>query len=245
MELEQIQIRATLGFSDAQLALGYMYYDGLGVPLDRERAIRLFKRAADQGDAQAAWTLARAEQAAPRAPKAPKELRSRLPTAPRAPNAPKEPRSRLPTAPTAPKAPKAQKEPRSRLPSAPRAQKAHAVPMEWAPTAPSLRSAEPSTTPSLRSSACAVSAAQSTPKASARPRRRLLPTERHAIALLFEHRCAACRALLPVGWNIDHRIPLADGGPDDETNMQPLCPLCHTHKTAHENSNRRREAVRP
>ena len=64
MELEQIQIRATLGFSDAQLALGYMYYDGLGVPLDRERAMRLFKRAADQGDVQAAWTLARAEQAA-------------------------------------------------------------------------------------------------------------------------------------------------------------------------------------
>ena len=27
MELEQIQIRATLGFSDAQLALGYMYYE--------------------------------------------------------------------------------------------------------------------------------------------------------------------------------------------------------------------------
>jgi 5-methylcytosine-specific restriction protein A len=231
MELEQIQIRATLGFSDAQLALGYMYYDGIGVPLDRERAMRLFKRAAGQGDAQAAWTLARAEQAAPRAPK---ELQSRVPTAST------EPRSRLPTA---PKAPKAQKEPRSRLPSAPRAQKAHAVPMEWAPTAPSLRSAEPSTTPSLRSSACAVSAAQSAPKAATRPRRRLLPTERHAIALLFEHRCAACRALLPVGWNIDHRIPLADGGPDDASNMQPLCPHCHTLKTAHENSRRRSATV--
>ena len=67
MDFEATQIRATLGFADAQVSLGVMYYDGIGVPCDRARAMRLFKRAADQGDAQAAWTLARAEQAAPRA----------------------------------------------------------------------------------------------------------------------------------------------------------------------------------
>ena len=132
------------------MSLGLMYYDGIGVPCDRARAMR---RAADQGDAQAVRTLARAEQAAPRASKA------------RAPKA------------RAPK-PRAKKELR-------------AVPMEWAPTA-----------------ACAGPA-----------RRRVLPSERHAIALFFEHRCAACRALLPVGWHLDHRIRLADGGPDDATNM--------------------------
>jgi 5-methylcytosine-specific restriction endonuclease McrA len=65
-----------------------------------------------------------------------------------------------------------------------------------------------------------------------------LPSERHAIALRFEHRCACCRVLLPVGWHLDHRVALADGGADDATNMQPLCPHCHTLKTAHENSGR-------
>jgi 5-methylcytosine-specific restriction endonuclease McrA len=194
MELEQIQIRATLGFSDAQLALGYMYYDGLGVPLDRERAMRLFKRAAGQGDAQAAWTLARAEQAAQleAAPVARVALRAH-----------------------------AQKEPRAD--AGPRARKstAHAVPMEWAPTASTAQKASRTPAHSRHSR-----------------RRRILPSERHAIALRFEHRCACCRVLLPVGWHLDHRVALADGGADDATNMQPLCPHCHTLKTAHENSGR-------
>jgi hypothetical protein len=65
-----------------------------------------------------------------------------------------------------------------------------------------------------------------------------LPTERHALSLIFEHRCAACRALLPVGWHADHVVPLADGGADGAGNMQPLCPPCHALKTARENSSR-------
>lgn len=78
----------------------------------------------------------------------------------------------------------------------------------------------------------------SAPRANAR--RRVLPTERHAIALRFEHRCASCRVLLPTGWQLDHRVPLADGGPDEAANMQPLCSQCHTLKTARENSARTR-----
>ena len=70
------------------------------------------------------------------------------------------------------------------------------------------------------------------------PRRRVPQTERHAIALRFEHRCACCRVLLPVGWHLDHRVPLADGGADDASNMQPLCTPCHTLKTARENAGR-------
>ena len=64
MDVIAIQIRATLGFDDAQLALGLLYYDGTGVPRDRAKAMRLFQRAADQGIAKAAWTLAQAELAA-------------------------------------------------------------------------------------------------------------------------------------------------------------------------------------
>lgn len=72
-------------------------------------------------------------------------------------------------------------------------------------------------------------------------RRRLLNTERHALSLRFGHRCAdaKCRVLLPVGWHADHIVPLADGGPDDTANMQPLCPPCHMLKTARENSGRK------
>jgi 5-methylcytosine-specific restriction endonuclease McrA len=72
-------------------------------------------------------------------------------------------------------------------------------------------------------------------------RRRLLNTERHALSLSFGHRCAhaKCRVLLPVGWHADHIVPLADGGPDDTANMQPLCPPCHMLKTARENSGRK------
>jgi 5-methylcytosine-specific restriction endonuclease McrA len=74
-------------------------------------------------------------------------------------------------------------------------------------------------------------------------RRRILPTEKHALSLRFEHRCAACRSLLPAGWHADHVVALADGGADDARNMQPLCPHCHTLKTALENSARPRPRV--
>ena len=74
-------------------------------------------------------------------------------------------------------------------------------------------------------------------------RRRILPTEKHALSLRFEHRCAACRSLLPAGWHADHVVALADGGSDDARNMQPLCPHCHTLKTALENSARPRARV--
>ena len=66
----------------------------------------------------------------------------------------------------------------------------------------------------------------------------MLPSERHALSYRFEHRCAICRALLPTGWHTDHIVALANGGPDEPQNMQPLCPSCHTLKTARENSER-------
>ena len=66
--------------------------------------------------------------------------------------------------------------------------------------------------------------------------------ERHAIALRFDHRCAACRELLPVGWHLDHRVALGDGGADEAANMQPLCVPCHALKTARENAARRPRA---
>ena len=37
---------------------------------------------------------------------------------------------------------------------------------------------------------------------------------------------------------LDHIIPLGDGGADDESNYQSLCEPCHKSKTAEENSAR-------
>jgi len=36
-------------------------------------------------------------------------------------------------------------------------------------------------------------------------------------------------------YDIDHVIPLMAGGPDDESNMQALCPACHRRKTENDN----------
>ena len=77
-------------------------------------------------------------------------------------------------------------------------------------------------------------------KASRAPRRRVMTSEKQALALRFEHRCATCRELLQPGWHADHVVALADGGPDETANMQPLCSPCHTLKTAGENSARKK-----
>jgi hypothetical protein len=72
-------------------------------------------------------------------------------------------------------------------------------------------------------------------------RRTMLRSERDALAFSFEHKCAACKALLQPGWHADHVIALADGGDDTMANVQPLCAPCHTVKTARENSGRPRK----
>lgn len=44
--------------------------------------------------------------------------------------------------------------------------------------------------------------------------------------------CADPSHRLPVpGEHVDHIVPLARGGTDDETNLQTLCASCHARKT--------------
>lgn len=51
--------------------------------------------------------------------------------------------------------------------------------------------------------------------------------------------CADCpRKLMPGMYHADHRIPLADGGADDESNLKLICLDCHKAKTRGENRSR-------
>ncbi len=47
--------------------------------------------------------------------------------------------------------------------------------------------------------------------------------------------CVRCAALTPprvsLGTDVDHVIPLANGGADDESNLQTLCSECHQKKS--------------
>lgn len=49
---------------------------------------------------------------------------------------------------------------------------------------------------------------------------------------LQKRRCAACRDVTPKGMHLDHIVPLAGGGTNEDTNIQLLCPECNFDKRA-------------
>lgn len=65
------------------------------------------------------------------------------------------------------------------------------------------------------------------------PRKSFTARERAEIFAVADGRCAECRRKIPSGmeWDIDHAIPLADGGTNEASNLQVLCYLCHSAKT--------------
>jgi len=60
------------------------------------------------------------------------------------------------------------------------------------------------------------------------------------------HRCNACQFLThPRKLQVDHRVPLADGGRDEVENLQVLCVDCHKEKTKREAQARYAKNERP
>ncbi len=64
-------------------------------------------------------------------------------------------------------------------------------------------------------------------------RKRLWFIRRHPL-------CAKClaRGIREKAIDVDHIVPLAEGGDDDPDNLQALCKSCHSRKTATENPDR-------
>lgn len=65
-------------------------------------------------------------------------------------------------------------------------------------------------------------------------RRSLSTMKRLAIFERAKGVCYLCEQRIQVGqpWDVEHRIPLALGGADDESNMLPAHRACHAPKTA-------------
>lgn len=80
-------------------------------------------------------------------------------------------------------------------------------------------------------------------------RRRWSTKERAAIFLAADGLCHICSGKIATGeaWELEHVIPLAQGGDDAAENLRPAHAKCHKAKTAEDASNtaraKRREAA--
>ena len=67
------------------------------------------------------------------------------------------------------------------------------------------------------------------------PRRRWSTAARRRVWTRFDGLCQMCRQPTDErGFDLDHAIPLALGGEDEEANLRPLCRPCHRLKTGGE-----------
>jgi len=63
--------------------------------------------------------------------------------------------------------------------------------------------------------------------------------KRQRVALSYGYRCACCKCVWVSSRDeIDHIVPLEQGGSNDDSNCQPLCYECHQAKTKEENQAR-------
>lgn len=68
-------------------------------------------------------------------------------------------------------------------------------------------------------------------------RRRLSPTRRLKVFEDANGRCHICgQKIFGKAWEVEHVIPIALGGADDESNMRPAHEDCHAGKTKADNA---------
>lgn len=65
-------------------------------------------------------------------------------------------------------------------------------------------------------------------------KRRLTDAQKRTVAAAYGWKCAVCNKPLPAAYQVDHIIPLWDGGEDEPWQCQPLCPDDHAAKTQRE-----------
>ena len=75
------------------------------------------------------------------------------------------------------------------------------------------------------------------------PKRTWKADEKRVVAAKNAWKCALCENVLNAAFEIDHILPLEEGGSNDlHTNAQALCSLCHSIKTQRERILRMRKA---
>ena len=81
-----------------------------------------------------------------------------------------------------------------------------------------------------------------TPREKGRPWRRL-----RARILSANPLCVHCQRAgrVTAATEVDHRLPLSQGGTDDPSNLDPVCTACHAAKTAREAAGRGSGGVNP
>jgi hypothetical protein len=64
--------------------------------------------------------------------------------------------------------------------------------------------------------------------------RTLSEPEKKCVAARQQWRCSKCGEMLSAAYQVDHTIPLCDGGLDDTCNATAMCANCHALKTQRE-----------
>jgi 5-methylcytosine-specific restriction endonuclease McrA len=62
--------------------------------------------------------------------------------------------------------------------------------------------------------------------------RKVTPTMKRRVAASQDYRCATCKIGPLADYDIDHKVPLSKGGPNNIENLQMLCVGCHRLKTS-------------